>query len=564
MKIKHLLITGCITLAVSSCDYLDQHPFEYWQPEETFIDYNKTIQMLNSVYIAMPNGYNSNYTAFLDASTDDGAYVDPANAMYKLGQGYATEISPIENEWADLYIGIRRTLYFEQYIPLLKNNAGWTDEQVERYKELAVAESKSVRALYYFELIKRYGGVPLVKKTYTLDDREIVTLPRNNFKECVEYIVTLCEEAYAVFTKYDYITNHHRTFGFLSTAACPLAIKAKTLAYAASPLFNNVQDPLLGYTDGNVQERWKTAAKALKAVIDLDPAKLYLYDDFKQLFIIQPNQNPEYIVYTGNLKSYMLEMTNYPPSLLGSGGTCPSHNLACAFEKKDGSTNNMQADDRFENMDPRFDATVVYDGAVMGARGKINISDPNSQDAIGKINLRSTVTGYYLRKFLDTNIDLSASSIGSTYHYFPVIRLADIYLLYAEAMNEAYGPDQGGELGYTALQALNKVRGRAGITTEYSTSSKTEMAKKIRNERRVELAFEDQRYFDLRRWKAAETELNRPVTGFRIERENGTVVSAQEFAVDKQRRFPVRMYYSPIPYSEMQLNTNLVQNPGWR
>lgn len=131
--IKHILITGCIALAVSSCDYLDQQPYEYWQPEETFIDYNKTIQMLNSVYVSMPNGYQSNYTAFLDASTDDGAYVDPANAMYKLGQGYATEISPIENRWADLYIGIRRTLYFEQYIPLLQNNAGWTDAQVESY-----------------------------------------------------------------------------------------------------------------------------------------------------------------------------------------------------------------------------------------------------------------------------------------------------------------------------------------------------------------------------------------------------------------------------------------------
>ena len=405
--IKHILITGCIALAVSSCDYLDQQPYEYWQPEETFIDYNKTIQMLNSVYVSMPNGYQSNYTAFLDASTDDGAYVDPANAMYKLGQGYATEISPIENRWADLYIGIRRTLYFEQYIPLLQNNAGWTDAQVESYKELAIAESKSVRALYYFELIKRYGGVPLVKKTYTLDDKEIITLPRNNFSDCVDYIVSLCNEASEVFTRYNYITNQYRGFGFLSASTCPLAIKAKTLAYAASPLFNNAQNPILGYTDGNVQERWKLAAKALKTVIDLAPSKLYLYPNFEKLFIIQPNQNTEYIVYTGNPKNYMLELYNYPPSLLGSGGTCPSHNLVCAFEKKDGSANDMQSDTRFENMDPRFDVTIVRDGSILGARGAIDISDPNSQDAIGKVNLRSTVTGYYLRKFLDTNINLS-------------------------------------------------------------------------------------------------------------------------------------------------------------
>ncbi|WP_294480638.1 RagB/SusD family nutrient uptake outer membrane protein [uncultured Bacteroides sp.] len=562
--IKHILITGCIALAVSSCDYLDQQPYEYWQPEETFIDYNKTIQMLNSVYVSMPNGYQSNYTAFLDASTDDGAYVDPANAMYKLGQGYATEISPIENRWADLYIGIRRTLYFEQYIPLLQNNAGWTDAQVESYKELAIAESKSVRALYYFELIKRYGGVPLVKKTYTLDDKEVITLPRNSFSECVDYIVGLCNEATEVFTRYKYITNQYRTYGFLSASMCSMAIKAKTLAYAASPLFNSTQNPILGYTDGNAQERWKLAAKALKEVIDLDPSKLHLYSDFEKLFIIQPNQNPEYIVYTGNPKSYILELYNYPPSLLGSGGTCPSHNLVSAFEKIDGSANDMQSDNQFENMDSRFNATIIYDGCTLGARGEINISDPNSQDAIGKINLRSTVTGYYLRKFLDTNINLSAQSITNTYHYFPVIRLADIYLLYAEAMNEAYGPNDAADLGLTALDALNKVRDRAGITTRYTTTSQAEMEKKIRNERRVELAFEDQHYFDLRRWKVAEKDLNQPLMGFRIERQDGGAASAHEFVVDGQRKFNTKMYYSPIPYSEMQLNTNLVQNPGWR
>lgn len=553
---------GYIALTTSSCNYLDQHPSEYWQPEETFIDYNKTIQMLNSVYTSMPNGYNN--SAFLDASTDDAAYVDPANSMYKLGQGYVTEISPIENRWADLYKGIRRTLYFEQYIPLLQNNAGWTDAQVERYKELAVAESKTVRALYYFELIKRYAGVPLVLKTYTLDDNEIVTLPRNSFQECVDYITRLCDEANEVFTRYNYITNQHRAVGFMSASACPLAIKAKTLTYAASPLFNNVQDPLLGYTNANVRDRWILAAKALKQVIDLAPDKLKLYPNFEQLFIVQPNQNTEYIVYTGNPKSYSLENRLYPPSLLGSGGTCPSQNLVIAFEKKDGTPNDMQSDDRFSNMDKRFNATIVYDGATLGARGKINISDPNSQDAINKVNLKSTVTGYYLRKFLDTNINLAAGSIGNTYHYYPVIRLADIYLLYAEAMNEVYGPNDAADLGWTALEALNKVRERAGITVEYTTASQAEMTQKIRNERRVELAFEDQRYFDLRRWKIAESLLSQPVRGFRIERTGDAIVSANEFTVDAQRKFHTRMYYSPIPYGEMQLNKNLVQNPGWR
>lgn len=562
--IKYIFMICCTVLGASSCDYLDQHPYEYWQPEETFIDYDKTIQMLNSVYISMPNWSKNDYGAFLDASTDDAAYVDPSNSMYKLGQGFVTEISPIENQWASLYSGIRRTLYFEQYIPLLQNNAGWTDAQVNTYKDLAVAESKSVRALYYFELIKRYGGVPLVQKTYTLDDNEITTLPRNNFADCVEYIVNLCNEAIEVFDRNNYKMNLYRGFGYLSSSACPMAIKAKTLTYAASPLFNNVQNPLLGYTDSNVTERWKKAAKALKAVMDLDPAKLKLYSSYEKLFIVQPNQNTEYIVYTGSPKSYSMESALYPPSLLGTGGTCPSNNFVSAFEKKDGTPNTMDAPDRFTNMDPRFDVTVVYDGATLGARGKINISDPNSQDAIGKVSLRSTVTGYYLRKFLDTNINLAAGSISNTYHYFPVIRLADIILLYAEAMNEVYGPNDPADLGMTAIDALQLVRTRAGITTKYTTTSQTEMTAKIRNERRIELSFEDQRYFDLRRWKTAETVLNQPLMGFRIEKEEGNITSAREFVVDGQRKFYSKMLYAPIPYSEMQINGNLVQNPGWR
>lgn len=563
-SMKHILTACCVALLMASCSYLDQKPYEYWQPEDVFIDYDKTVQLLNSMYSAMPNGYANNFTnGFLGAATDDGAFVNPTDPISKLAQGYVTELNPIENQWSYLYIGIRRTLYFEQYIDLLQNVAGWTDENVAIYKKRAVAESKTVRALYYFELIKRYGGVPLVKKTYSLDDNEITKIPRNTFEECVAYITQLCDEAMEIYKETGDLEKRQpwRVYGSLSNGPCAMAIKAKTLAYAASPLYNNASDPLLGYTDNNVQERWKAAAKALKRVIDLPEYKLY--PNYEKLFIVKPSENTEYIVYTGNLKSYMLERYQYPPSLLGTGGTCPTQNLVNAFEKADGSQNEMNSANRYEKMDPRFYSTILYDGATMGPRGTIDISSENSQDAIGKVNLVSTVTGYYLRKFLDTNIDLSAQSITTTYHYFPVIRLADIYLLYAEAMNEAYGPDNMADLGMTALQALNKVRGRAGITT-LQTASKEELKNKIINERRVELAFEDQRYFDLRRWKLADTYLNRPVTGFEIKRNDDEIIHATEFTVDAKRRFYSKMYYAPIPYSEMHLNHNLKQNPGWR
>lgn len=555
------IILFCFTIILAtSCSFLDEKPLEYWQPEDVFVDGDRAGQVLHAAYGFMPAGFNQ-LGAFLDAATDDAAHVNRSNQIYKLSHGFVTERNPIDESWTGSYIGIRRTLYFEEYIHLLQNWPGENAEQVENRKKIWVGESRALRALFYFELIKRYGGVPLIKKTYSLNDHEIVTIPRNNFEDCVDYIVELCDSAANALN----VTPYGSSFGRMTKGAA-LAIKAKTLAYAASPLFNGAQNPLFGYTDNDVKTRWEKAAKALKEVIDLknsSGATVYtLYSNFEKLFIIAPDNNKEYIVTTGNPKGYGLESLLYPPSLLGGGNTCPSHNFVKAFEKIKGTPVDFSAVDRYEGLDPRFNATVVYDGAVLGARGKINISDQNSQDAIEKIINRSTVTGYYLRKFLDTNVNLSATTPAATFHMFPVIRLADIYLLYAEAMNQAYGPNNAAALGLTAVEALNKVRNRVSMPA-YQTNSQEEMMQKIINERRVELAFEEQRYFDLRRWKLADTYLNKSLIGLRIEKD-GNKTNASEFVVDEQRHFDTKMYYAPIPYSEMQLNTNLVQNPGWR
>ena len=557
---KQFIILCFSALLLNACDYLDQKPLEYWQPEDVFVDGDRAGQVLHAAYNFMPAGFNS-LGAFLAVATDDAAHVNWSNSVYKISHGFVTEMNPVDNYWYNGYIGVRRTLYFEEYIHLLQNWPGETEAQVEARKKIWIGESKALRALFYFELIKRYGGVPLIERTYTLNDPEIASIPRSSFEKCVDYIVELCDAAADSLA----VTPYGSNFGRMTKGAA-LAIKAKTLAYAASPLFNDTNDPVLGYTGGDTKSRWEEAARALKAVIDLKDgagAPVYsLFNDYEKLFIAAPNTNKEYIVSTGNPKSHSLESLLYPPSLLGSGTNCPSQNLVEAFEKVDGSPVDMTAPDRYEGLDPRFYATVLYDGATLGARGTIRISDPNSQDAIEKIINRSTVTGYYLRKFLDPSIDLSATTPGNTFHIFPVIRLADIYLLYAEAMNEAYGPNQANGMELTATDALNKVRQRVGMP-DYTPASVADMREKIRNERRVELAFEDQRYFDLRRWKLAETRLNEPLRGLRITR-GETNDTAAGFTVDAQRKFDTKMYYAPIPYSEMQLNLSLVQNPGWR
>lgn len=557
---KPFIIFCFAAVLLSACDYLDQKPLEYWQPEDVFVDGDRAGQVLHAAYNFMPAGFNS-LGAFLAVATDDAAHVNWSNPVYKISHGFVTEMNPVDNYWYSGYIGVRRTLYFEEYIHLLQNWPGETEVQVQARKKIWIGESKALRALFYFELIKRYGGVPLIERTYTLNDPEISTIPRSSFAACVDHIVGLCNDAADSLA----VTPYGSNFGRMTKGAA-LAIKAKTLVYAASPLFNRAADPVLGYTDGDTKRRWEDAAVALKAVIDLKNASgapVYtLFDNYERLFTVAPNNNKEYIVSTGYPKSHSLETLLYPPSLLGSGTNCPSQNLVAAFEKVDGTPVDMASPGRYEGLDPRFYATVVYDGATLGARGTIRISDENSQDAIEKIINRSTVTGYYLRKFLDPSIDLSATTPGNTFHIFPVIRLADIYLLYAEAMNEAYGPDQANGMELTAADALNLVRLRAGMPA-YTTASAVEMRDKIRNERRVELAFEDQRYFDLRRWKLAETYLNRPLSGLRIAGD-GANNTAEEFTVDSQRKFDPKMYYAPIPYSEMQLNLSLVQNPGWR
>lgn len=555
------IILLCFTIVLAtSCSFLDDKPLEYWQPEDVFVDGDRAGQVLYSAYAFMPAGFNR-LGAFLGAATDDAAHVNRSNQIYKLAHGFVTERNPIDESWTGSYIGVRRTLYFEEYIPLLQNWPGENETQVEARKKIWVGESRALRALFYFELIKRYGGVPLIKRTYSLNDHEITTIPRNSFEECVDHIVELCDSAANALN----VTPYGNSFGRMTKGAA-LAIKAKTLAYAASPLFNNAQNPLFGYSDSNVKVRWEKAASALKKVIDLKNdagAQVYtLYSNYEKLFVIAPNNNKEYIVSTGNPKSYQLESSLYPPSLLGGGNTCPSHNFVKAFEKTDGTPVDFSSAGRYNGLDPRFYASIVYDEAKLGARGTIHISDPGSQDAIEKIINRSTVTGYYLRKFLDTNVDLSSTTPVSTFHVFPVIRLADIYLLYAEAMNEAYGPNIAAALGMTAVEALNKVRNRVSMPA-YQTNSPEEMTQKIMNERRVELAFEDQRYFDLRRWKLADTYLNKPLVGLNVEKE-GTQSRASEFVVDGQRHFDAKMYYAPIPYTEMQLNSSLVQNPGWR
>lgn len=558
------------------CNYLDEKPYDWAQPSDIFsmeANYEKPI---NQAYSYITGGFNRISGSFLDAATDDGISTINGSAIHRLARGYVNSNSPVEESWSNCYLGIGQALFVQKSlneIKLVLNNK--TEAQVIEIKNTYSGEMYALRALFEFRLLQHYAGFPIVDKYLTLDDPELKTITRSSFADCVEHIVNLCDSA----TKYLNPTPVGAAGGYgRMTRGAALAIKAKTLVYAASPLFNQAANtnPLTGYANpsAGVQARWERAAEACAAVINLrneSGALAYsLYNNYEKLFITNPNS--EYIVMATAPKSNSLENRQYPPSLSNSagGGTVPTQEFVDAFTKNDGADYARTADpsSQYRNRDPRFNVVVGYNGSSYGARGTIltKVGDGATIDGLNVVEDMSTNTGYYLRKFLDVNVNFKVASPATTFHVFPIIRLADILLLYAEAMNEAYGFNQDPKgFGLTAAGAVQRVRTRAGFagTDKFliGISSVERMREKIKQERRIELSFEEQRYFDLRRWLEGD-KLNQPVGGIRID-QKGAVLDYDYFTVDDLRKFEQRMYLHPIPLNETLISPQIQQNPGW-
>jgi starch-binding outer membrane protein, SusD/RagB family len=571
-----IFIASLALLILAGCGYLDETPYDWANPESVFTSENNYTRPVNQAYSYIQGGFNRISSAFLDAATDDGMCTVNGSSIHRLSRGFVTSSNAIEGCWNQSYQGIRQALYVQKNLmeqPLVLNNK--TEDQVLQIKLVYCGEMYALRALYEFDLLRHYGGYPIINKYYSLDDPEIAKIGRNKFEDCVANILSLCDSA----AKYLDVEPIGGTGGYgRMTKGMAMAIKAKTLVYAASPLFNQPgnSNPLIGYTgaaDADVKARWEAAAAACNDVINLKKAsgalKYTLYANYEKLFVTCPND--EYIVFNAASKSNGLENSQYPPSISKSsgGGTVPTQEFVDAFSMANGtdyvrSTPSTQ----YTGRDPRFNVIVGYNGSAYGPRGTIysKTGTGATADALNAVVNKSTNTGYYLRKFLDTNVNFSIANPATTFHLFPIIRLADIYLLYAEAMNQAYGVDADPK-GYllTARGAVLKVRLRAGFTAADSylngVVNQQQMMDKIKNERRIELAFEEQRYFDLRRWMDG-GKLNQPVSGIRID-DNGVSKNYSYFVVDEQRRFDAKMYLHPIPLSELKISPNLAQNPGW-
>ena len=555
---SYIYIFAAISIAftLSSCNgFLDREEDSFIDKTATFDSYNRTKQYLTYAYTLLPDGLNRfSREAMLASATDDAEFAIESADIQQFNNGSWNALNNPDDVWNRYFSGISKccTLLENTNHVNLDISRLDPDKQVEyanSLKDIRMwrAEARFLRAYFHFELLKRYGPIPIVTSTLSINGNYENT-PRPTMKEVVDFIAKECDIAADTLELTPW-RNVNDAFG-RATKGAALALKSRLLLYAASPLYVDFGDTNEANKPTDVA-LWKSAADAAKAVIDLNQYELAssYADLFKNDF-----QNKEYIFVRRYAANSDFEKSNFPVSFGGKGGTNPSQNLVDDYEMLDGTpfdwNDPAKAAQPFENRDARLGATILMNMAPF--KGKKVATYPEGADA--SPNPNATKTGYYLRKFLneDVNIQTGGSSSG---HVVPLFRLAEIYLNYAEALNECdpTNPD-------IALY-LNKVRNRASLPN-VSALSQEQMRAVIQHERRVELAFEEHRSWDVRRWKIASSTLGAPLMGVQIERKPLGGYTYMPVKVE-QRVFQPKMYWYPIPQSEVLKLKQWKQNNGW-
>jgi hypothetical protein len=561
-----MMVAGCL-FALISCSDEDIHvtPVNFVDPKVIAGDSAKIDNFVSNLYSLLPNGYNRlSSSSMIASSTDEAVHSVLGSAAQRWGEGNWDPNYIQDNPFANLYMGIRRSFIFEETIlPIVKNEVVSPSG-----REWFLAQARFLRAFYNAELLRRWGGYPLIKRSLSAD--EDLNFPRNTYDECVDYIVGLCDEAAGVLP----VSYANAQLGRV-TKGSALALKARVLLYAASPLFNDSSKPDDHPERGRYDPaKWERAADAAAAVINLkdnnNNAVHALFGNYANLYITNnADYHKEAMLVKMRANGNDIERLNGPVSITnGEGGTCPTLDLVNDYEMIDGTAfdwnNPAHAADPFAGRDPRFALNILYNGASW----MNNMTIETFEGGKDKVGNRATRTSFYLCKFLNVNARWTGTT-GTSPHLFPLIRYAEILLDYAEAMNEAYGPDvDPRNYGMTARDAVQLIRARAGLTANRDLSlnvavgDRTEMREAIRHERRIELAFEEHRHYDVRRWKIAEDVFNRPVSGLKItKREDGSFSFTPETL--ESRVFTSRMYLWPFPQSEINKNPELIQNTGW-
>ncbi|WP_456101424.1 RagB/SusD family nutrient uptake outer membrane protein [Prevotella histicola] len=556
---RYVFVSMAVGSAFTLCscnDFLDREEDSFIDKTATFDSYNRTKQYLTYAYSLLPEGLNRfSGDALLGAATDDACFAIESSNIQQFNNGSWNALSNPDNVWDRYFAGIAKCCTLLENSNHINLDISRLDpakrvEYENNLKDIRMwrAEAHFLRAYFNFELLKRYGPIPIIKSTLDIN-KDYSDTPRPTMKEVVEFIANDCDMA-ADSLELTPWRNMNDAFG-RATKGAALALKSRLLLYAASPLYVDFGD-IDEANKPSDATLWKAAADAAKAVIDLNQYELAsAYDDlFKNDF-----QNKEYIFVRRYPSNSDFEKSNFPVSYGGKGGTNPSQNLIDDYEMLDGTAfdwnDPVKAAHPFENRDERLLATVLMNGVLF--KGKRVATYPGGADAMPNPN--ATKTGYYLRKFLNENVNIQTGG-GSDGHVVPLFRLAEIYLNYAEALNE-YDPTNPDIAVY-----LNKIRERVSLPDVPSGLTQEQMRTLIHHERRVELAFEEHRFWDVRRWKVASSTLGAPVKGVKITQDDAGNFTYSPVQVE-QRVFQPKMYWYPIPQSEVLKLHHWEQNKGW-
>ncbi|MCL3781147.1 RagB/SusD family nutrient uptake outer membrane protein [Prolixibacteraceae bacterium JC049] len=557
MKIKSIYILMSALFIVTACNHLDFDESTGESKEFFYSYFDKTTSLVNHHYSYLYQDFGVLDGAMLDCATDDAEYVYTNSKIQNFNNGIWSALKPLDTRWNESYSAIRSindflASYANADFSRFENNKDYAERL--KLMESLPYEARLLRAIYYFDLAKRYGAIPMPLTVLTIDEANSISA--TPFTEVINFIVSECNATAAKLP--EVYTQDVGETGRV-TKGVAMALKSRALLYAASKLHNANSDV----------EKWKQAASA---ALDLMNSGLYQLEGNINTVVTNKitSASNELIMVRRNQQSNAFERKNFPIGYEGGGtGTCPTQNLVDAFQTINGY-DVMLTENGWESNDPEFDAATPFANRDPRLRKSVLVNNDQfkgrqlecfqgGQD--GAPTQGASITGYYLRKYIQETVDLTPGIESKEYHHWIVFRYAEILLNYAEAMNEAFGPDYiDGSFTISAREALNMVRTRATMPAISPGLSAEEFTAVLRQERRVELAFEGHRFWDIRRWMIGE-QTQKQIYGADIQRTDNAVTYSLKTI--ENRVWSEKMNLYPVPQQELYINPNLVQNQGW-
>jgi hypothetical protein len=576
MRKFYILIFLCCATTLFSCKkagFLEQTQTSNLTEDAIFKDSVNTTAFLTNIYVKI--GFSESATRFtnggLDVASDEAEPYDNSEVTtigFANGSVDANTVSG--DAYNTCYANIRAVNVLLKHLPQTPFKPA-TKVEIK-------AEARFLRAWYYSILLKHYGGIALIGDTvYNYTDK--IPAARSSYADCVNYIVSECDQAGNDLP----LVQESLLYGRASKGAC-LALKMRVLLYAASPLFNddNIIAPgptpqtlatnqdvksLVGYPEYK-KERWLDAENAALALLN-GPYTLYQDNTteagfgFQYGFTIRPSMENIWQLMRGPNQD--LENAYDPPSRGGKGGGFPYQELVDAFPMADGKGihdpgSTYDANNPYVGRDPRLKYTVNRDQSTLITANSltptpIDIYTVNGKGTGVDAIYAGTKTGYYGNKMLDPKA--VPNSFSQTARCIPLIRYAEVLLSYAEAANEFEGPAK-------AYDPIEKIRERAGLNPFKLPAglNQEQMRKVIQNERRLELAFEGHRFWDIRRWKLGQTQTLQ-MTGLEVQRNASGVIQNLKHVDVRKHGFKTALYLWPIPSNEVAKSPLTLQNPGY-